>query len=318
MSKVSVIMSVYNEEEKWLEKSIESICNQTFTDFEFIIILDNPSNDKLEAIIKKAEKKDNRIKFYKNTKNLGLVSTLNKALKFCSGEFIARMDADDICHAERLEKQVEFLNKNPEVQLVGTNWKCIDEEGEILFEHGKLPTQYKFIKKNIKYNNMFLHPSWMFRSNILEAIYGYREMTFCEDYDFITRLITNDIIITNINEYLMLYRVRDNSISISKAFEQYLNSERTIKYMKERYKLKSDTYDENESIKIDINKKNSYIKATNKFIESRHSLSNKKYLDFICKFASSFLLSRERFRKNVNILIYNINLRIHNLVGGSK
>lgn len=308
MEKLSVIMTVYNEKADWLKKSIESILNQSFDKFELIIILDDPSNEELANIVSKFKELDSRIKSYTNDVNMGLVKSLNRAIGKASGKFIARMDADDIAMPDRFEKQIEFLNSNEDIKLVGTNWKCIGEDDEILFNHGKLPSNYNFIKNNIKYNNMFLHPSWMFKAEILTEIEGYREMTFCEDFDFITRLLTSNIKISNINEYLMLYRVRESSISISKAYEQYINTNKSIKYMKQRYKYNSDEYGQCITNIFDEVDKEKYLKATQSFISSRESLKEKKYIEFIYKFSRSFLLSKHRARKNLNLIIYNIKL----------
>ncbi|NFO13451.1 glycosyltransferase [Clostridium botulinum] len=312
MCKVSVIMPVYNEKKEWLIKSIESICNQTFKDFEFIIILDNPNNNELKIIIEEFSQKDMRIKYYINEKNLGLVETLNKGLKISKGEFIARMDADDISHPERFKKQVKFLLENSEIKLVGTNWNCINKNDNILFKHGPLPTKFNFIKKNIKYNNMFLHPSWMFRRTILSQLKGYRDLIYCEDFDFITRCITNNIKISNINEYLMLYRVRETSISMSKAYEQYVNTNRAVTYMKQRYKNGFDNYikDKKNINNINIKEKERFLKATELFLSSRESLKEKKICTFILKFFKSFLISRDRCRKNFNLIIFNFKLII--------
>lgn len=304
MKELSIIMPVYNETAEWVRKSIESVLSQTFFDFEFIIILDNPKQQGLEDILSEYEKKDSRIRFYINPENIGLVRTLNRALSLSNGRFIARMDADDICLPNRFDIQMKFLSDNPQIKLVGTNWMCIDEDDKVLFRHGKLPTEYKFIKKNIKFNNMFLHPSWMFSRDILKEINGYREITYSEDYDFITRLLTSNIKVSNINEYLMLYRVRNTSISISKAYEQYINTQRTIKYMKERYINKYDSY--NESIyRYNEKRKNKYISASKYFNNSRECLNKKDIYGFITNLLISFIKSKDRCKKNIDIFIYN-------------
>ena len=103
--KISVIMSAYKEDEKWLRASIESILNQSFQDFEFIIVLDNPDAKKLDYIIKEYKERFSKIKYFKNKKNMGLVYSLNFALKHAKGEYIARMDADDIEIPTRLEEE---------------------------------------------------------------------------------------------------------------------------------------------------------------------------------------------------------------------
>lgn len=310
MSELSVIMPVYNEKIDWVKQSVESILNQTFDDFEFIIIIDNPDNIQLKKLLLEYSRKDKRIRLIENEENIGLVKSLNKGLSVSNGKYIARMDADDISLPERFNRQLNFLKENKNVKLVGVNWRCIDESSNILFEHGKLPTKYSFIKKNIKYNNMFLHPSWMFDSDILRKVNGYREVTFCEDYDFITRLLTENISITNINEFLILYRVRNSSISISKAYEQYINSIRVIKFMKQRINNSIDNFKEDVEILYKEEEKRKFIDATKNFIESRACLKNRDVIGFLRNFILSFFTSRQRARKNINIIIFNIKCKI--------
>lgn len=312
MKYLSVIMPIYNEKKEWIIESIESILNQTFNDFEFIIIIDNPNNNEAIMLVDYYYKIDKRIKYYVNEKNLGLVKTLNKAISLSNGKFIARMDSDDIALPNRFERQLRYLNDNPDVELVGTNWEFIDENGDILFNHGKLPTNYKFIKKNIKYNNMFLHPSWMFKRSIIERGIKYREIDYCEDYDFITILITNNIIISNINEYLMKYRIRNSSISVSKSYEQFINSCEVINLMKKRLKYNDDNFGFIKINEFNEREKKKFIKASNKFIESRSLLKKKKLLSFIKCFIMSSIISKYRLKKNTQIIIYNIKLRLGN------
>ena len=109
---ISVIMSVYNEPLDWVQESIDSILQQTFGNFEFIIINDNPNNKELFDFLITNKIKDNRIIIINNDENIGLTKSLNKGLERAKGEYIARMDADDISLPERLEKQINFLNTN--------------------------------------------------------------------------------------------------------------------------------------------------------------------------------------------------------------
>ena len=104
--KVSVIMSAFNEEIEYIQLAIDSILNQTFKDFEFIIILDNPSNETLKNYLISRKQEDCRIKFYANEKNIGLANCLNKGISLAKGDLICRMDADDISLPNRLEIQV--------------------------------------------------------------------------------------------------------------------------------------------------------------------------------------------------------------------
>src|SRR5699024_5552594 len=118
---VSVIMSVYNETETELALAIESILNQTYKDIEFIIVLDAPDNELVLKLIKKYQTSDDRIKIIINNQNQGLAKSLNTGIKSSSGEYIARMDADDISFKNRLDVQISFLEKNADYDIVSTN-----------------------------------------------------------------------------------------------------------------------------------------------------------------------------------------------------
>ena len=118
--KISVIMSTYNEKEIWVKEAVDSILNQTVNDFEFIIIVDKPDNNKIIDLLHEYEMNDKRVKVYINNKNLGLVKSLNKAIRLSNGKFIARMDADDYSYPQRFEKQLNLLQNNPDVSLCAT------------------------------------------------------------------------------------------------------------------------------------------------------------------------------------------------------
>ncbi len=109
---ISVIMSTYNEENMLIRQAVESILNQTYSEFEFIIVLDNPKNIEIANLIQEYASRDKRIVILKNEKNLGLVKSLNKALEISKGEYIMRMDADDISEKDRIEKEYKFLKEN--------------------------------------------------------------------------------------------------------------------------------------------------------------------------------------------------------------
>lgn len=149
---VSVVMATYNEPEKYLKESIESILNQTFKDFEFIIVLDNPNNKKAEEIIKEYQQKDKRIIFIKNERNLGRGASRNKAVNIARGKYIAILDADDIALPKRLEKQFKYMENNRDIDLLFSWVYFIDENGNILKEFK--PEKYKFkeIKKYFSKN----------------------------------------------------------------------------------------------------------------------------------------------------------------------
>lgn len=182
--KVTVLMSVHNGE-KYLREAIESILNQTFKDFEFIIVNDGSADSSKEIIF---SYDDPRIVYVENETNIGLTKSLNKGLKLAKGEYIARMDADDISLPERLEKQTNFLNKNQDIALVGSLSQTIDTQGNTLNNN-----QESLFKEKIYYNlyfgNVFPHSSVMFRKTAVESVGGYDEnFRQAQDLDLWSRL----------------------------------------------------------------------------------------------------------------------------------
>lgn len=210
---VSIIMSVYNEKEKWLRESIESILNQTYRNIEFIIIIDNPNQQKLIQVIDEYSMIDERIKYYVNEQNFGLVYSLNKAINLCKGEFIARMDADDIAFLNRIELQIKYLLENKDVSLIGSQMLLIDEMGNLINKKIKFPCELKKISMLLRYTNVFCHPSLMFKLDFIKKMNGYRDIKYAEDYDLICRSIISGYKIMNLPDPLIKYRIRMNSIT---------------------------------------------------------------------------------------------------------
>ncbi|MBX4258634.1 glycosyltransferase [Clostridium estertheticum] len=268
---VSVIMSVYNEKEKWLMQSIESILNQSYRSLEFIIILDNPSNEKLENIIKFYNKKDARIRFFKNEKNIGLVKSLNKALTYVKGDFIARMDADDISLVSRIDKQMEYLTSHPEVDFMGARCINIDEDGTELYRDEIIPEDMKLIRSCLLNVDFINHPTWFFRKECIDKNEGYREITCAEDYDFLLRLITNGFKIGNTNEFLVRYRIRRSGISKSNSLQQLLYSKHVVKMYKDRVKYghENETVENLKTIKINVHEEEKYSLALEGLTKSK-------------------------------------------------
>lgn len=194
---ISVLMPVYNTKEEYLRASIESILNQTFTDFEFIIVNDGSTNNAEEVIL---SYKDNRIKYVKQ-ENQGIVGALNNAWSKASGKYIARMDSDDIAYPERFAKQIKFLEENPEYSLVGSWAKIIPSNNVI-----KLPQDIKVM--DLLADCMFIHPSIMFNKADFEKFNLQYETGFeyAEDYCMYARAVKY-LKMTNLQEVLLDYRV---------------------------------------------------------------------------------------------------------------
>ena len=230
---ISVVMSVYNETIEEINKSILSILNQTYKNFEFIIVVDNPNNINIINVIKDFAFKDERIKYIINKKNIGLASSLNRGIESAKGKYIVRMDADDISVENRLEKQIAYLIKNPKISLLGSNVKTIDENDKEI-RNWKVETNIRKIKKIMKYESCFIHPTVIFKKEIFEKLHGYRDFPCAQDYDFFLRILDAGYEATNLNEYLLLYRVRNNNLTNKKRLFQILLSEYIKKLSKER------------------------------------------------------------------------------------
>lgn len=179
--RISVVMPVFNAED-YIHRAIESILNQTFKDFEFIIVND-ASKDKSLQIIRSYARKDNRIRLVNNTHNLKIALTLNKGVSFARADLIARMDADDVSHPSRLEAQYLYLQKNPKVAIVGTNISIVDQDGKGVWKR-EYPARSNDLKKVIFRYSPFAHPSVLFRKSVFNEFGGYNPvMVPCEDID---------------------------------------------------------------------------------------------------------------------------------------
>jgi glycosyltransferase involved in cell wall biosynthesis len=210
--KITVLMPVYNCE-LYIKEAVDSILNQTFDDFEFLII-DDASTDKTISIIKTYT--DTRIKLIEKPANTGYTNSLNYGLTIARGEYIARMDGDDVSLPERFEKQVAFLDANQDVVLCGTNFKIIGTEKVI-----NLPKENDDIKLALLNGNCIAHPSVMMRNHTLQqfAILYDSNSEPAEDYDLWVRLLKAGKLF-NLQEELINYRVHDTQVSQKREIQQ--------------------------------------------------------------------------------------------------
>lgn len=198
---ISVIMSCFNEENK-VTRAVNSILNQTYTDFEFIIC-DDCSKDNTYQVLCELAKKDSRIIVLKNEENLRLSKSLNKCIKIAKGEYIARMDADDISEINRFEEQVKFLDSNPEYAFCGTTISLFDETGI----WGNRVLQEVPINKSFLSTSPFVHPTIIFRRECLFDVGLYTEKNIgrAEDYELFAKLYSKGYKGYNIQENLFNY-----------------------------------------------------------------------------------------------------------------
>jgi glycosyltransferase involved in cell wall biosynthesis len=209
---VSVIMSVYNGSQ-WLKDAIESVIQQTYKNWEFIII-DDDSNDETVDILNQY-KSDPRFKIIRNAERKGLTKNLNSSIAISNGEFVARMDADDICMPDRLKKQVTYLNQNSTTQVVCSFIDFIDEHGNPkgVWEDDRKTTSWKKIRSTLPWRSCIGHPTVMFKKEVF-AKYSYNEtQASSQDWDLWLQLAADNIVIEKLNEPLLLYRVHSKSVT---------------------------------------------------------------------------------------------------------
>jgi glycosyltransferase involved in cell wall biosynthesis len=295
-------MSVYNEPLCLLTDAIESILKQTHSNIQFIIVVDNPKNTNVIEQIKAYKERDNRIDLIINSNNIGLAESLNIALKNANGQFIARMDADDISTISRIEKQLKFLNENPKIDLVTSLATFINEQG-VNIDYRNIFVQSdddKLIRKMLRYNNFICHPSWLIRKKTILELNGYRNFPALQDYDFLLRFIDAGYNLAILENRLIKYRIREDSISISKNYGLKIMYQRYIqKLSKERVKHGIDSYDYNLIKELDI--KNSIVQNISKAkitYDYANKMYNQKRFIKAIKFLLLSLFRSKDFRKN--------------------
>lgn len=316
MPKISVVMSTYKEKEKDLRLAIESILDQTFSDFEFIIVLDNPENSMHEKVINEYRSKDERIIFLKNSVNIGLALSLNEGIKKSKTEIIARMDADDISKKDRLERELNYLYRHPEYTVISVNKEIIDGDNNVLNVGGVLPTSFEQTKRGMKYISMVLHPGSMFYKKEIIDLGGYRDFSAAQDYDLWLRVIASGKRIGFLDEYLLYYRENGENISTKKTLISWTCHKLIAKLYRERMKKGWDSYskeyveaylhdhgcDNEESLK---RFSESYILQC----QARKSIKDKKYYHAIIQICKSILLHRESKWFILNSIMYKVVMR---------
>ena len=221
-------MSVYNGED-YLRKSIDSILDQTYTDYEFIII-DDGSTDGTAAVLDSYKHPTIRIRVQENA---GLTKALNTAISLSRGEYLARQDADDISMPQRLEKQVKFLDGNEKIGLVGTYYSRIDAH-ETVLQNMKPPILSQDLKKRLEKGSQFAHGSVMLRRHCIECVGGYREeFRAAQDYDLWLR-ISERFDVANIPEFLYQWRLNLFSQSARGLNVQSIYASMALELAKER------------------------------------------------------------------------------------
>lgn len=230
-SLISIVMPVYNEE-SYLKECIESVLNQSFVNFEFLII-DDGSQDKSSVIINEYMKLDCRIKYYRK-ENTGITDTLNFGLSKAVGKYICRMDSDDIMHKTRLQKQFNFMEKNKYVQVLGSNAVLIDKFNKQI-RIKRLPSNPGDIFCSMFFEDVIIHPTSFFRKDIFKNSQYYNaNYKVSQDYELWTRII-NETNFYNLKCNLIKYRIHSNNITSRRTKEQRCNSVKIKKAFYEKH-----------------------------------------------------------------------------------
>lgn len=219
--KLSVVMPIYQTNEIYLREAIESVLLQTYVDFEFLIVNDSPQdNVRLGQII--ASYDDERIIWIPCKVNGGIAIASNIGIERAQGSFIAMMDHDDICSLARFERQVEFLEENPEFGFVGGQADGFYPDGSSVRLDYLISSSEKELKQSFFDGVPFMNPSIMFRKSALNTLRYNSEYKVCADYDLFARLIfVQNIMATNLPDVLLRYRFHDANTSLT----QYLLAE---------------------------------------------------------------------------------------------
>ena len=203
--KISCIVPCFNEDLAILQESLASIRNQTYKDFECIVV-DESTNHGTAGLCKKICDSDPRFHYVRPDQRLGLAGSLNLGILKSKGEFIARFDSDDICSLNRFALQVKFLSENSEIGVVGSSLNIIDIEGKLIHHRG-YPVDHAGIGKKFIFSNGIAHPTVMFRKSLLLIVGGAYDATFryAEDLEFWLRLLNSNIKFCSDNKQRIYY-----------------------------------------------------------------------------------------------------------------
>lgn len=264
---VSILISVYRESKEWLEQSVASVVNQTYSNIEIIVVVDNPNNTAIYEVVDKY-KSCRPIRVISHSSNKGLVYSLNEGLKFCTGKYIARMDADDVCDLERIEKQMLYMQRE-NLDLVGGEILLWD--GDSLIRRNTVHSD-AFCRKMIGFINPIAHPTWLVKMDVFKNLNGYREINMAEDYDFLIRAVQKGYRIGNLPDTVLKYRVSPSTIRNVKDGEGFSRAE----YLRHNYKKGVQVEMEDFDRYVSSKRCDKYRKQMESYREIASSFRNKK------------------------------------------
>lgn len=235
-SNLSLLMCIYNKDNpNYLDAAIESIINQTRPPDEIVVVKDGHLTNELSHIIKQwQQKRPGLFKVVSLPENRGLGVALQQGLKACSYDIAARMDADDISCPDRFEKQLKFLQENPDIAVVSSWMACFEDNPDQIVFIRRMPQKHEDISKIARFRNPICHPPAMFRRSEIEAVGGYTHRRRNQDYHLWARMLLNGSKITCIPETLYKFRCNSNFLKRRASFQHMLSM---IKLQKEFLKM---------------------------------------------------------------------------------
>lgn len=238
---ISVLVSIYNEKPSEIQEAFQSVFRQTYTNFEVVVINDNPKRkEEIEKLFRQDDLRDSRVKLYHNEENIGLALTMNRASELASAQYLVRMDADDICEHNRFEVIVSEM-LDGDYNLVCSRFSFIDEDGKSLDKVSPYLGDER-LDAAIKKWNVIHHPTVIMRREAFEKAGKYRNYPCSQDYDLWLRMMETSGKMHMVDAILLKYRVRGNSISVSKSMQQLYTIEYIKKLAKQRERLGKDDY----------------------------------------------------------------------------
>lgn len=290
---ISVLMCTFREPMEWIKLSLESILKQSYKKIEIILIVDDPDNEELINFLELYASDDKRIRIIINNENIGLVKSLNKGLHYCSGKYIARMDADDIALPTRLEEELNFLVNN-DLDIVGCKFESFSDD-KILGSRS-VPTTINKCNKMLNYTNCVGHPTWLVKKEVYFELKGYRNIYGCEDYDFLMRAVLLNYRVACINKILLKYRNNKNSISGKNYYLQRITSMKMQKLYRKKNIMDINSYNNwfNSKQKLEeIEKFFNYDYNKREFLNS----NGLKKINYLLKLLNTSYFYEESFSK---------------------
>ncbi len=296
---VSVIMSTYREREDHLRLAVESILRQTYTNIEYIIIVDDPNNSNLIRILKEYKESDSRVKLIINNKNMGASLSRNKGYNISTGSYIAIMDADDISRNDRIEIQYRYMKSHPKVGAIFSTTDIINEDNDIYKRNIRNINQNQ-IRSALQFGNVLANPTAFIRKSVINGSMLYRNISYAEDYDLWLRLLTDSVAIDEIEHPLLSYRVRKDSLSHANYAKVWAGTQYCRSLYKQRKRNKNDLYSDNnfakylsKSVARNEIRMSRFNKSYNLYVEGIECINSHSYAKALKQLMKSVIVDME-------------------------